>query len=384
MLFAALAGAMLANSWPWLSIYLAGFVCLVDMLTHPKAPLQSMPDLMLALGLPRAAGVFMGWSDSPALFAGLAAPMFAMYMRPPALGRQLRRLGLVLAGVALANLVAGDPSYLLHRNILAGCLVPCLAAWLPQLQMGRKNAGYGLSRPTDDHPTCRPRRTYSGPICFGLVALALCSTVSRAGILAGLLLIAWHYRLFWRGVLAAGLLAPGLVMLRNSSVINWRLTCWAKALDLWQTSPWWGVGVGVPVWPASASGGHAHNLWLGALAWTGVIGLAALLVGQGLTWRNLSRHKAWHTWQAAGLVGMMVHSITEDFTGCLLWLLLLGALLVSAGTTTPGGISGQLANTTRAGGDRLPPETAIGSGNPACPTTRADGGGSTTRNGDRI
>jgi len=100
----------------------------------------------------------------------------------------------------------------------------------------------------------------------------------------------------------------------NFSVIE-RLAHWIAAGHMWQQAPWLGVGPGnyaaayaqvrLPRWEDAL--GHAHNIYLNALAETGLIGLAAYLTMWGgiAFWlgRQIQRRQP-GSWEQALLVGV--------------------------------------------------------------------------------
>lgn len=322
-LVAVLAAVILQNSCPWLGgiTLLAGGLWLLIRSSPPPlrfasgtvaAPRPFRPP-RLALLAPLA-GIALGrvlsaistgiWN--PNVLTPLAAlvAFCAFLSRRDEIPRALQKFGLVLAGVAIANLALGDPSYFVHRNRLAAMLIPCLAAWLPELRRG------GRWRPG------------------ALVALALVSTVSRAGMLAGLAVVAWYGGWARVALPVAVVATPLLIQLRNHQVIAWRLECWRQALGLWQSSPVFGVGPGTHIWPGVKTGIHAHNALLSALAWTGSVGGALLLAGVGVgAWAVWPARRGW---AAAGLVGIVIHHLTDDFSGCAVLLALAAGLLVAA------------------------------------------------------
>jgi O-antigen ligase len=104
----------------------------------------------------------------------------------------------------------------------------------------------------------------------------------------------------------------------NFSLVE-RLAHWQAAVSMAESHPWLGVGLGnyataYPAfrllnWPNAL--GHAHNIYLNALAETGALGLAAY----GLLWawtialtiRVLNRAAGWERGLALGLLGAWAH-----------------------------------------------------------------------------
>lgn len=109
----------------------------------------------------------------------------------------------------------------------------------------------------------------------------------------------------------------------NFAIVE-RLAHWQAALDMARAHPWLGVGVGnygaaytqyaLFNWPLSL--GHAHNIYLNALAETGVLGLLAYLsvwaAAMGLTIRTLRRALGWQRGLALGLLGVWAHLLAHQ------------------------------------------------------------------------
>jgi hypothetical protein len=216
--------------------------------------------------------------------------------------RGLKRVGLVLVVVwATSTFVVDDPNCLINRNVLAGSLIPCAFAWLPE-----------LSR--------RKRRGLPG----ALVMVALLGTVSRGGILGGLIGLGW-----WSGHLlpALGLAAittPGLAMLRNPRSLTIHLDMWTNGLGSWFQSPILGAGYG---W------GHYHNMIINTLAWSGLVGLATAVVSPVSLVRSA---RSANRWAIAALVALLAQGLVDDLTVYPLPMILAVATVVSAFTLEPG------------------------------------------------
>jgi O-antigen ligase len=109
----------------------------------------------------------------------------------------------------------------------------------------------------------------------------------------------------------------------NFAIVE-RLAHWQAALDMARAHPWLGVGIGnyaaaypqyaLLNWPLSL--GHAHNIYLNALAETGSVGLLAYLGIWlwviGLTIRTLRRAAGWQRGLALGLLGVWAHLLAHQ------------------------------------------------------------------------
>lgn len=109
----------------------------------------------------------------------------------------------------------------------------------------------------------------------------------------------------------------------NFAIVE-RLAHWQAALDMARANPWLGVGLGnygtayawyaLVNWPLSL--GHAHNIYLNALAETGLFGLMTYVViwlsAIGLTIQTLRRSSGWRRGLALGLLGVWAHLLAHQ------------------------------------------------------------------------
>ena len=133
---------------------------------------------------------------------------------------------------------------------------------------------------------------------------------------------------------------------------------WANAVKIWQTSPLFGAGPGrfafdylkfAPSVPPGYWPGHAHDIFLEALAEFGLAGLVGLLVVLGgilaWAWRMLKRAtpqaRAWTAAVLAGESGLLIQLIFDDLTFFMAVMVPAIFLLAWAGSTSEG-TEGQL------------------------------------------
>ncbi|PDT91046.1 ligase [Bradyrhizobium sp. Y36] len=129
-----------------------------------------------------------------------------------------------------------------------------------------------------------------------------------------------------------------------------RTYIWQGALDAWTGRPWWGLGPGVfQFLTPDFTGGrflrgelHAHNLVLGILSETGLMGLLAmtgLLMTLGLPALSDTRDNTGRRWALTWLVvilGLELFDFYLPFHGFALHISVAAALVFSAPATEPG------------------------------------------------
>jgi len=185
----------------------------------------------------------------------------------------------------------------------------------------------------------RWRRSSFVLLLVGIATLLV--TASRSSLLAavcGLAVLATFTRWGWLGripviiramVAAAFGLAAAVWVLRSPAGLTGRDSwIWPAFVDLWQTSPWLGVGqVGILSDPQAAIPMEAHNLYLQELTRFGVVGLTMqylpFLLGLVLALIAAWRGRAW---PLAVIVSFSVASLTEVFMDG--WLMLSTYVLV--------------------------------------------------------
>lgn len=236
-----------------------------------------------------------------ALVAWTGPIAYLVIARDPAgIPRTLRQFGIGLVGVQLLMLGMG---YLINRNLIAHLLLISLAAC--------------LSPDTGNAPR---------PVVTIMISLALISTLSKGAAIGAVAMLAWWWGRAW--ILAA---APptvyGLWLLRPWGSVQWRLDCWAATWRKIQIRPALGWGPGTfPIDHAMAA--HAHNGLLNLLLWDGVLGLALLGAGCVVSLEDYkSTRNRTRGWALAGLFGVGIHYLVDDFSGCALCVAMLASLL---------------------------------------------------------
>ena len=184
-----------------------------------------------------------------------------------------------------------------------------------------------------------------------LVLLLTASRGSQMGAIAGVALLAATTDnlvtrrvkplLTWSGLGLLTGLAVAYTLVKNPSLTG-RTTFWARSLEVWQTSPFIGVGTsGMRASEASIAGFNAHNLVIDALIKGGLLGgglvAGLLLVALVLAVRTARRGSP----LAVAIIGTyLVIGLTESDHGWsttnLPWAwLILGALLASQAKKQP-------------------------------------------------
>lgn len=98
--------------------------------------------------------------------------------------------------------------------------------------------------------------------------------------------MAVEFRRHWRWMLPAGAAAAAIVMLAGGHALlvrgfSYRPEIWREALERWTEHPWLGIGASSRIQFVMAYGetiNSAHNIFLSALLYSGIVGLALLLV----------------------------------------------------------------------------------------------------------
>jgi len=264
------------------------------------------PLLGLAAGrLISAAINSTGWDFA---LISLTGPVAYLYWSrdPRRIAPTLRNFGLVLVGVWVVLRFVG---YFINSNLMAHALMLCLAACLAPGSTSERV----------------PR-----PITAGAIGLAMLWTTSKGAAMGAVAMLAWYGSVAWVAVPAAPLAAWGLWHFRPWNSAGWRLRCWAAAAHKVYRSPVFGLGPGTVAWDHRMAA-HAHNLSLNTLLWDGAVGLALVVAGATVTVLNRERFPRW---AVAGLIGYLVHTMVDDYTGSGLCLAILAALLASPLTAT--------------------------------------------------
>ena len=241
-----------------------------------------------------------GWDF---VLISLTGPIAYLYWRrrPNRIAPTLRNFGLVLVLVQIGLRFVG---YFINSNLMAHCLMLCLAACLAPGDLGER----------------LPR-----PLVAGAMVMALISTTSKGAAMGAVFMLAWWWSAPWVALPVAPAAALALWQFRRSNSVGWRLECWRSALSRIWSAPLMGLGPGARA-SLQRQAAHAHNLALNELLWDGVVGLA--LVGAGAAVAVAARRR-FPRWALAGLIGYLVHTLVDDFTGSALCLALLAGLLAA-------------------------------------------------------
>jgi O-antigen ligase len=155
--------------------------------------------------------------------------------------------------------------------------------------------------------TLNPRHSGLALIAASLMGLALLATGSRTPLVATTLVCAWLIIACWSKrcvwLLLCGVLATlALVSLYPEILVerglSYRPELWAQTLSKVAQQPWQGFGLdaqlAIPIADLNTSFSEPHNFALGALYYTGIIGLAIWLAMHGLAllqcWKQRSNY----------------------------------------------------------------------------------------------
>ena len=214
--------------------------------------------------------VLTGWT-------GVAAALYAE-RRPDQVRPALRWMAVPLAVVAAVQALPYMQNTFINRSLLGMAFVPVLAAYL-------------------------------GSRWVIVPALGLALTVSRGAILSSLAMAGWFYALLPLAIPATLAAFPVLMALRNSRSINIHL--------MYNLAGWYGfleaplLGLGPDRLGYFTPTGHAHNVILDVASWSGLMGLG--LLGWGL-WRARSAWAALPRWAQAGIIGLGLAGLVDDWT----------------------------------------------------------------------
>ena len=274
-----------------------------------QRPRWSIPPLawvFIGLALGRTATARVTWESLCHVISAWTAVVAAVYAagRPGQIRPALRWMAVPLTIVALVQAMPYQQNFFVNRNTLGMALIPTLAAWLDE------RADWRIGIPT--------------------VGLAL--TVSRGAILASAMAAAWYYAVLRVAVPMTAAAAPVLMSLRTPGSVRIHLTYWAAAARGFLRSPVRGLG------PARLGSselvGHAHNVILSVASWSGLVGLGCLAWG---IWRGREGYRELPRWALAGLIGLALAGLVDDWTLHPLIMAMAGGL---AAAKSPGGDTG--------------------------------------------
>lgn len=260
------------------------------------APTGVYPLAGLALGrLISAVWHGSGWQYVLVAVAAVAAYP-AMAEHKDRIQADLQNFGIGLVGLEILQLGTG---YFINLNLMAHLLLISLAAWLPEIRRGGRW------------------------IPAASVAAALVATTSKGASIAMVIMLAVYWRHAWVALPVAPAAGALVWLARPWKSVQWRLKCWAAAWAKICEDPVFGKGPGAFAWD-NVMATHAHNGLLNILLWDGTVGMVLTGIGAAVVWMARSRYPRW---ALAGLLGVSVHYLVDDFTGCALCLVMVGALL---------------------------------------------------------
>jgi len=228
-------------------------------------------------------------------WTGVVSVIYAS-RRPGQARHALRWMAFPLGIVALIQTLPAMQNTLINRNTLGMAIIPVLAAWL------------------DDRLDWR----------LIVPVLALSLTVSRGAIIASALMVAWYYAVMRVAVPLTVAAVPVLMAVRNPSSVKIHANYWLAGIRGFLSSPLIGLG------PARLGSvelvGHAHNILLTVASWSGITGLG--LLGWGF-WRGRQGWSMLPRWARAGVIGLALAGMVDDWSLHPLIMALTGALASS-------------------------------------------------------
>lgn len=267
-------------------------------LPNPRTTPLFWPLALVALG---RSVLFLhdpGYEALPYALAAWTAPAAALVAvsYPGEVRQALRCLSVPLLALAVTQLAC--PNCFMNRNTVGMALIGPLAASLPD--------------------NWRSWRQYAPVAPVALVCAGLALTLSRGALLSALVMAGWYYHALGAALPLAAAVFPLLMQARNPMSVPMHLAYWRGAWDTWRSAPIIGAGPGGQV--------HYHNLILTTAAWTGLAGLGALggaVVKLHRYVRRLPR------WAGAGLLGLLLCGLVDDWSGQPLIMGILAGLLTS-------------------------------------------------------
>jgi len=132
--------------------------------------------------------------------------------------------------------------------------------------------------------------------------------------------IAMYYGWFLRTLPVMAVSVPFLLQIRNPNALSIRLSFWLDGIYTWLNHPLFGIGP--QHLPCGA--GHAHNIFLSILVWSGLVGLGLMIWG---IWKSKSSWIRLPAWALASLAGFIAQGIVDDLTPFPLVMVICGCLL---------------------------------------------------------